>query len=51
VQHGPCFHDQLQIYSPYADDATLVRVDAMKRAKSVEPRAYLPFVGKRSTSA
>lgn len=51
MQHGPCFHDPLQIYSPYADDATLVRVDAMKRAKSVEPRAYLPFVGKRRTSA
>ncbi len=46
MQHGPCFHDPLQIYSPYAYDATLVLVDAMKRANSVEPKAYLPFIGK-----
>jgi branched-chain amino acid transport system substrate-binding protein len=40
------FPDQFQIYSPYAYDATLVLVDAMKRANSVEPKAYLPFIGK-----
>ena len=35
-----------QIYSPYAYDATFVLVDAMKRANSVGPKAYLPFIGK-----
>jgi branched-chain amino acid transport system substrate-binding protein len=40
------FPGQFQIYSPYAYDATLVLVDAMKRANSVEPKAYLPFIGK-----
>jgi branched-chain amino acid transport system substrate-binding protein len=40
------FPGQFQIYSPYAYDATFVLVDAMKRANSVEPKAYLPFIGK-----
>jgi branched-chain amino acid transport system substrate-binding protein len=40
------FPGQFQIYSPYAYDATFVLVDAMKRANSVEPKVYLPFVGK-----
>ena len=37
---------QFQIYSPYAYDATYVLVDAMKRANSVDPKVYLPFIGK-----
>jgi len=40
------FPGQFQIYSPYAYDATFVLVDAMKRANSVDPKTYLPFVGK-----
>ncbi|MDO8458013.1 MAG: branched-chain amino acid ABC transporter substrate-binding protein [Burkholderiaceae bacterium] len=40
------FPGQFQIYSPYAYDATLVLVDAMKRANSTEPAVYLPFIGK-----
>jgi branched-chain amino acid transport system substrate-binding protein len=40
------FPGQFQIYSPYAYDATLVLVDAMKRANSVDPKTYLPFIGR-----
>ena len=40
------FPGQFQIYSPYAYDATFVLVDAMKRANSVNPAVYLPFIGK-----
>ncbi|HSN79937.1 MAG TPA: branched-chain amino acid ABC transporter substrate-binding protein, partial [Rhodoferax sp.] len=40
------FPGQFQIYSPYAYDATFVLVDAMKRAQSVEPTVYTPFIGK-----
>jgi branched-chain amino acid transport system substrate-binding protein len=35
---------QFQIYSPYTYDATFVLVDAMKRAKSVDPKVYTPFI-------
>ncbi len=31
---------QFQIYSPYTYDATFVLVDAMKRAKSTDPKVY-----------
>ncbi|HEX5286762.1 MAG TPA: branched-chain amino acid ABC transporter substrate-binding protein [Polaromonas sp.] len=40
------FPGQFQVYSPYAYDATFVLVDAMKRANSVDPKVYLPFIGK-----
>ena len=40
------FPGQFQIYSPYAYDATMVLADAMKRANSVDPKVYLPFIGK-----
>ena len=40
------FPGQFQIYSPYAYDAAFVLVDAMKRANSVEPKVYAPFIGK-----
>lgn len=33
---------QFQIYSPYTYDATFVLVDAMKRAKSTDPKVYTP---------
>ena len=38
------FPGEFQIYSPYAYDATYVLVDAMKRAKSADPKVYLPFM-------
>ena len=31
---------QFQVYSPYTYDATLLLVDAMKRAKSADPKVY-----------
>jgi len=34
------YPDQFQIYSPYTYDATFVLVDAMKRAKSTDPKVY-----------
>ncbi|GAA4420776.1 branched-chain amino acid ABC transporter substrate-binding protein [Acidovorax lacteus] len=40
------FPGQFQIYSPYAYDAAMVLVDAMKRANSVDPKVYIPFIGK-----
>ena len=40
------FPDQFQIYSPNAFDATMVLVDAMKRAGSADPAVYLPFIAK-----
>ncbi len=33
-----------QLYSPYAYDATMVLAHAMMKAKSVEPKKYLPFI-------
>ncbi len=40
------FPGQFQIYSPYVYDATMVLVDSMVRAKSADPKVYLPFVSK-----
>ena len=40
------FPGQFQIYSPYAYDATYVLVDAMKRANSVDPKVFTPFLAK-----
>jgi branched-chain amino acid transport system substrate-binding protein len=37
---------EFQIYSPYTYDATMVLVDAMKRAGSSDPKVYLPFLAK-----
>lgn len=34
------FPGQFQVYSPYAYDATMVLVDAMKRAQSTDPAVY-----------
>lgn len=36
------FPGQFQIYSPYVYDAVHVLVDAMKRAGSIDPKAYIP---------
>jgi len=40
------FSGQFQVYSPYAYDAAMVLVDAMKRANSVDPQVYVPFISK-----
>ena len=39
---------QYQIYSPYTYDATFLLVDAMKRAKSTDPKVYTPELIKSS---
>ena len=36
------FGSAVEVYSPYAYDATMAMIDAMKRADSVEPARYLP---------
>lgn len=33
---------QFQLYAPYVYDATMVLVDAMKRANSTDPKVYMP---------
>jgi len=38
------FPKQFQVYSPYTYDATMVVVDAMKRAKSADPKVYGPML-------
>jgi len=40
------YPNQFQIYSPYTYDATFVLVDAMKRANSIDPKKYIPFLQK-----
>jgi branched-chain amino acid transport system substrate-binding protein len=40
------YPNQFQIYSPYTYDATFVLVDAMKRANSIDPKKYKPFLAK-----
>jgi len=37
---------QFQVYSPYTYDATFLLVDAMKRAKSWDPKVYIPELAK-----
>jgi branched-chain amino acid transport system substrate-binding protein len=38
------FPGQFQIYAPYVYDATMVLVDAMKRANSADPKVYTPKI-------
>ena len=42
------FNTEVQIYSPYSYDAVGVLVDAMKRAKSVDPAVYINELPKTS---
>ena len=42
------FNTEVQIYSPYSYDAVGVLVDAMKRAKSVDPAKYIVELSKTS---
>jgi len=36
------YPNQFQVYSPYTYDATMLLVDAMKRADSIDPKVYIP---------
>lgn len=40
------FNTDIQIYAPFTYDATMVMVEAMKRAKSADPAKYLPELAK-----
>ena len=40
------YPNQFQVYSPYTYDATMLLADAMKRAKSWDPKVYLPELAK-----
>lgn len=40
------FPGQYKLYGPYVYDATMLLADAMKRANSVKPKDYLPFLVK-----
>lgn len=44
VRYDAKFPNQFQVYSPYTYDATMVLVDAMKRANSVDPKVYGPKI-------
>ena len=54
LAQGPAFREKfkqkfnadIQLYASYVYDATMVMVDAMKRANSVEPAKFLPEIGK-----
>jgi branched-chain amino acid transport system substrate-binding protein len=41
-RYDAAFPGQFQVYSPYTYDATMLLVDAMKRANSVDPKVYGP---------
>ncbi len=41
-RYDEMFPGQFQVYSPYTYDATMVLVDAMKRANSTDPKVYAP---------
>jgi branched-chain amino acid transport system substrate-binding protein len=40
------FPKEYQVYAPYVYDATIVMAEAMVKANSIEPEAYLPFLVK-----
>jgi branched-chain amino acid transport system substrate-binding protein len=40
------FNTEVQIYAPYVYDATMVMVEAMKKANSSDPAKYLPELAK-----
>jgi len=40
------YPNQFQVYSPYTYDATMLLVDAMKRANSWDPKVYIPELAK-----
>ena len=46
ARYDKLYPGQFQIYSPFTYDATMLLADAMKRANSVDPKVYLPFLHK-----
>jgi branched-chain amino acid transport system substrate-binding protein len=40
------FNSEVQLYAPYVYDATMVMVEAMKKANSADPAKYLPELAK-----
>jgi branched-chain amino acid transport system substrate-binding protein len=38
--------EEVKLYAPYVYDATMVMVEAMKKANSTDPKAYLPELAK-----
>lgn len=42
------YPNQFQVYSPYTYDATMLLVDAMKRAGSADPKVYMPKLAESS---
>jgi branched-chain amino acid transport system substrate-binding protein len=40
------FNNEVQLYAPYVYDATMVMVEAMKKADSADPAKYLPQLAK-----
>lgn len=40
------FNVKVEIYAPYVYDAVMVMVEAMKAAKSADPKVYGPFIAK-----
>ena len=42
------FNADVQVYAPYVYDAVMVMADAMVRAKSSDPKVYLPVLAKTS---
>ena len=42
------YPNQFQVYSPYTYDATMLLVDAMKRAGSIDPKVYTPKLAESS---
>jgi branched-chain amino acid transport system substrate-binding protein len=38
------YREDIQLYAPYAYDATFVMINAMMRANSTDPAIYLPFL-------
>ncbi len=42
------YPNQFQVYSPYTYDATMLLVDAMKRANSTDPKVYIPKLAQSS---
>jgi branched-chain amino acid transport system substrate-binding protein len=38
--------EEVKLYAPYVYDATMVMVEAMKKANSIDPKAYLPELAK-----
>jgi branched-chain amino acid transport system substrate-binding protein len=46
VKYKKRFNDDVKLYAPYVYDAVYVMVDAMQRAKSTNPKQYLPELAK-----